>query len=1209
MPNITETSISGKSYTNKDFNSIYSELLDLVKVLTTKWDPSTSNESDPGVVLLKLDAITADKNNYNIDKNVLENFPLSVTQYGNARKIYDIAGYSMHWYKSAQTKVSFTYAGDGLNNGGSFKIPRLQTMVTDDSGEIVYTLVSTVVIDKPNKTVAGDCLQGVIKDYEVNGVTTVTLDNLDSNFRLYFTEQMVAENGIFIANADGSTTNFDKVEEWSRVENLETQPLNSKIYKFGVLPNTDTCYIQFPQDIANLIGSGLNIKYLVSSGESGNIGANVLNTLYSDLTVRLGEEDLTVNDDMVITNVSSTADGEDPESLIDAYNNYKRTVGTFNTLVTCKDYETAIFNSYSEDPSTGLQQLLTSNVVVSDRTNDISRTTYVVTLSSSGAKKNLVKSEEMDAFDLGIYSLSPMKNIYNNYYYNKSFSATSVVDATNIETALESGYKSVQHDFIDTHAVGSGKYIYKNFYKLIGVVSTYYKVSRAEAADIESNIKTALYKALNARKVIFGESVDYDKLVEIIQNSDSRIKYVNLNQPEYQLKYITSADNLGTYDSASELSEDNKVELLSKMITAGNVQLFDFDKNFNYEFGQTGTNSYLNIQSISTNSEILSESVGSDNGYTVQENENIQLYSTSLVSKISYTTYVNYNWSGSKVDDGTQYVIQQGDSLKINYTDTNNTVQNKTYGPGTIIKPVGVSLTETTDGVITKPDEDGNSTNFDTLGANQSIDILEKNDTSLAVGTECLWFTNDSTVGESGERTYYLFRSNVTERILENNEYFIYTSPDRNELVILSSGTKISRAPDNATEDLGFTNQLNASDIISDGQSAVSQNDWYSLKEPLTASELIIVTLGEGAILQGAVEKDIDSIPQQIFGKYDKDTKVYSGAPRYKSDSDSSWIALTESSKELMDMGIGEWYVFSRLNLNLSSDTPQELNQSQSVTIKIKTEDGDAGETSITGPISILANSNLTLSGGTSVDTSVLTEDGDVEYSLGLYSYTPKSTESRDEEGYLNYPWNTTDLSLSFDFKGGFTYMIPILKSGSTNTTMTVSNAVEFTGQNLSDTTSSETTAPLEGVGTFFILVKPEAEATISELTFSWSGSGGTEDLVKIGQIYKIGYTSNNLFSKQVTDTLSSIGDITTLQQDLMVEIAKVKTSDGYTFDWVYEIDPLDEIDTSVLDTDSGSNVLDARAVWSVNHICNKFTIAQLNTKSSSITVAASSKM
>ena len=51
---IQNNPLNSLSYTNKDFRAIYPELLDLVKKLTYKWDPSISNESDPGVILLKL---------------------------------------------------------------------------------------------------------------------------------------------------------------------------------------------------------------------------------------------------------------------------------------------------------------------------------------------------------------------------------------------------------------------------------------------------------------------------------------------------------------------------------------------------------------------------------------------------------------------------------------------------------------------------------------------------------------------------------------------------------------------------------------------------------------------------------------------------------------------------------------------------------------------------------------------------------------------------------------------------------------------------------------------------------------------------------------------------------------------------------------------------------------------------------------------------
>ena len=280
MPN-NSTTISGLSYTNKDFNSIYGELLDLVKTLTNKWDPSISNESDPGVVLIKLGALLADKDNYNCDKNILELFPQSVSQYGNARKIYDIAGYSMKWYMSAITDVNFNYSGNDVVSPNVITLKALDTMVSDESGEVVYTLLEDVTLHTTSRYAKAQCIQGVINQYEVNGVDTITLDNLDEYNRIYFDETMIAENGIFVANNTSSNLNY--IGDWERVDNLESRPLGSKIFKFGVLPNSDTCYLEFPQDIVNLISGGLKIRYIIPT----NIEAEIPKTSTGPATVNI----------------------------------------------------------------------------------------------------------------------------------------------------------------------------------------------------------------------------------------------------------------------------------------------------------------------------------------------------------------------------------------------------------------------------------------------------------------------------------------------------------------------------------------------------------------------------------------------------------------------------------------------------------------------------------------------------------------------------------------------------------------------------------------------------------------------------------------------------------------------------------------------------------------------------------------------------------
>ncbi len=134
MPNTID--ISPISYTNKDFRAIYEELLNLINDLTDRWDPKSTNESDPGLVLVKLKAFLADKLNYNIDKNILENFPSQATQRGNAQKLYDILGYGMKYYQSAVTTVTMRYnRGNNpgiysVSNKGAYTIPAF-TQLTD----------------------------------------------------------------------------------------------------------------------------------------------------------------------------------------------------------------------------------------------------------------------------------------------------------------------------------------------------------------------------------------------------------------------------------------------------------------------------------------------------------------------------------------------------------------------------------------------------------------------------------------------------------------------------------------------------------------------------------------------------------------------------------------------------------------------------------------------------------------------------------------------------------------------------------------------------------------------------------------------------------------------------------------------------------------------------------------------------------------------
>lgn len=207
-----ELNINNKSYTNKDFYQIYPELLELTKKLTKRWDPQYSNESDPGLVLLKLLAFVGDKLNYNIDKNILECFLPSATQEDSMRKLCDMLGYNMKYHQSATVDVSFMALTDKLYDENDLRsgettiiLKPFETIITDETGDIIYTLIEEVKLHNKQETVIGSAMEGQYVEVEMNDDNIIRSNNLDDNNRFYLPEVTIAENGIWITNIDSKS--------------------------------------------------------------------------------------------------------------------------------------------------------------------------------------------------------------------------------------------------------------------------------------------------------------------------------------------------------------------------------------------------------------------------------------------------------------------------------------------------------------------------------------------------------------------------------------------------------------------------------------------------------------------------------------------------------------------------------------------------------------------------------------------------------------------------------------------------------------------------------------------------------------------------------------------------------------------------------------------------------------------------------------------
>lgn len=684
--------ISNLAYINKDFNSTWEEILETVPKLTSKWVPGEANESDPLVVLLKELGIVTDKLNYNIDKNVLETFPDLLTQLRAAYSVFNSMGYVPEWYRSATLNITLIYNG-GATGGDEeatsssalnsykqkFTLPKF-TQICDADTNIIYTTLEdcTFTLGKVSRQ-SVLAIEGTYNDLEVNGSTLIDVSYLDDQNRIYFVQPNVAQNGIFISSdADFSTFQIEDSKDyspedlesesglWRRVTNLYQQLPGSKVFKFGIDPSTGSNYIQFPEDVGNLIQGGIYIRYILSAGESGNIKKGTLSAFVNNPSIGI---DITANDttttytvtqdNFIISNTLASQNGKDPETIEEMQHNYEKVVGTFNTLVTVRDYENYLYNA-----ETSLGQNYVSNIRVGDRTNDLYDSYKVKSLTTAYKVETSTKSgkaadaDTLTAYDLRLYPLKSVSSVVDKSTFETTFESISkdTQDYTDINTALGEA-KTILHDFKDP-----GTPIFID-YDLSGQVYLQKTLPEEEAKEVRDNIIQAIYETVNSRQLEFGQKVDYTNLIDVIKNADPRVQYVALNP----IKYSLSEDSLEDFNIRTTL------DIRKRSVLAG-VTPWTTYKNLAYYWGASyDSNVRRDINSISpvvSSMPLESMKEGAEkDSYTVKANETLSILVPEYIDKTSYTNYFYMWWAADAERDtikaDTPYTLTENDIIYI----------------------------------------------------------------------------------------------------------------------------------------------------------------------------------------------------------------------------------------------------------------------------------------------------------------------------------------------------------------------------------------------------------------------------------------------------------------------------------------------------------------------------------------------------------------
>lgn len=1218
------TDLSSLSYTNKDFNSIYTELLEYAKKISYKWDPTASDESDPGVVLLKLVALIGDKNNYNIDKNILELMPATVSQLPAARQLFDQCGYTMHHYYAAESQLQVTMRrhpeGDDSDNEYVYKIPPF-TMFTDADSSVVYTTKPNTSEMSLRQTYNVDVVQGTVVEYTINNDPLITLANLDSRNRIYFREHNIAENGIFINNV-GVPDNFD---DWKKVDNLVTQPRNIPCYKFGVTTDGSACYIEFPDTIDLLIGEGLNIRYITTSGSTGNVAANKIVKFFNDtkferINSNTKESELVnvTSEHVHVTNAFPILNGYDPETIDEAYKNYKRVKDTFNTLVTVKDYTDYMVTTNEA-----------SNGFVTDRLNDIQHSYKIFEVDDlSNITSTVVETDEegsasMTAFDLGIYALEFVGNPASDADFNRSFKL--VTDTSNIQRAFAEA-KSLQHDFIPLQP--EKILLIKNKYKFNATIIPRYKLDNTEQESVKKQIKLTLFNALNSKQLNFGQEVPYELLYDLVNSADARIKAASVSYPEFET-YVVYMDHTNELkeiriDTASSVPSDpslqnlyNKfrTEIFAKNVLSGITPLYKKDSKFLHTLKQNVTDYNIEATHVTTNTTLrptVQQLTGEDYKYEytypeLLKNESILVSCPSYVEESSYASYVKiiYNFAAD-IRANAKYKLGSADYIVFFYksTDTqeyydyvkyDNTSFANVISPSFSMKasqedietdlrnyainlPAGKGTTSSDLYAKIKALTSTSSKALHVLTGTQVIKTLKKNQIQInensSAGCKNLYWITNSIVKVGGKDYCQLVFNAKNEYTLKSGEYLLYTNDSKTSLNILGEGTLITKGSD-LWEDSDPTVPaiayeeflINGSQFIQWEIIPLSSNP----KTALTATEMQQELLGPGCTLN---IKSKGSIPDNSLSS--SITKLSNVSISY----DDGLNSIIQLEGLFTD---DPWRVQTFLNLEVSSDSPQKFVtdsvRKQEITLINKKLTGETEKPIVPDAgteIYLLSDKFIHILGGSDVDITFYNVQEDV--------FEPTSFLVYQNVAY------TSGGNVQLDF---------------------TSDVLKIVCSNVSDTSNKTIQLPSVRIpeGKYLLNIKTLYDC-VSSLSVTDSTGNKVKPMYKepqINTLYTIDSDGENDVTLQISFQPASDTVVLFVQplfkytKDNLVEAFNDETYDDTSLlKLLNDLDINKMFDYTYIHSDHIDNPLDAREFHNKNHFYNKYTIDEWRTDSMS---------
>ena len=589
-------------YTSKDYVAILDDLINSIPGITQKWN--STDQNDPGMILVKLMSIIGDMLFFNQDMQSLEVYPNSVTLRKNAASIYKLIGYKMRWYKSA------TLEANVINTfSNSATLPRFCTFKTDTG--ITYTTFDQYELPSNMTNNGTETLVELVQGTPVTPVRTssspypeagrswhsiygynYTTDDIINN-RIYLKDNNVDQSHIILVD--------DQNEVWELRENIYLTTDVGRFFEFGVDVNDDV-YIELVDYYTNFNINKFKIFYIKSDGESGQIYANTLKAITGNVWSRQGSDQNIYNVSSFIhfTHYDSTL-GYNPETPDEARKNSVKYQNTMDTLITLADFERAALREpgvanvratdLTNDPGEPIEfsvgninmdytqsmedgVTLKSEIIdqadydlLSNYLTDKSKyplTTYQLKLADCNQDGEVneddlkcleyyIKGDPADIDKTGYIGIQKIKDIEMlNGFTVKLYILRNDIGEQMNEESFESMILSDLEDYkilplslkVDINSIN------KYYWTITGSFFTKQPLSRDELQSIIVRINNQLRFQYSVEKVNFNTLINYKEIIETILSVDSRILMVDLDPivyKDYEGNEISKAELTGNY--------------------------------------------------------------------------------------------------------------------------------------------------------------------------------------------------------------------------------------------------------------------------------------------------------------------------------------------------------------------------------------------------------------------------------------------------------------------------------------------------------------------------------------------------------------------------------------------------------------------------------------------------------------------------------------